>query len=314
LIDDKSWQNKELLIEKAGLPALSAPIETHLKQLETQLEESLLSVNQRISENENESFNQTDKRTRWSLKYPTQPESHFDSFFEAIPQIDLYQVLCFVHAQTDFISSFTHLRGKYAKHKTDRTIISACLIAWGTNTGIGKMSKISDQTADVLQTVSDNFIRPETLREANRKIVDEIAKFELFQQFNINEKVHSSSDGQKFETRFQTINARYSPKYFGLKKGIVAYTLVANHIPVNARIIGANEHESHYVFDVLFNNSTKIQPEIRVDPIRTAQIKSILPCFICSATSSRLVSKIFTKLSPNHFMVSNIQIITLTTK
>ena len=47
-----------------------------------------------------------------------------------------------------------------------------------------------------------------------------------------------------------------------LKKGIVAYTLVANHIPVNARIIGANEHESHFVFDVLFNNSTKIQPEV----------------------------------------------------
>ena len=41
------------------------------------------------------------------------------------------------------------------------------------------------------------------------------------------------------ETRRETINARHSPKYFGLKKGIVSYTLVANHIPVNARIIGA---------------------------------------------------------------------------
>lgn len=60
----------------------------------------------------------------------------------------------------------------------------------------------------------------------------------------------------------KAINSRYSPKYFGLKKGIVAYTLVANHIPVNAKIIGASEHESHYVFDVLFNNFTKIQPEI----------------------------------------------------
>ena len=124
------------------------------------------------------------------------------------------------------------------------------------------MSKISDLKSDVLQIASDNFMRPETLQDANQKIVDEIAQFDLFHQYDINEKVHSSSDGQKFETRFQTINARYSPKYFGLKKGIVAYTLVANHIPVNAKIIGANEHESHYVFDVLFNNSTKIQPEI----------------------------------------------------
>jgi TnpA family transposase len=30
---------------------------------------------------------------------------------------------------------------------------------------------------------------------------------------------------------------------------------VANHIPVNARIISADEHESHYVFDLLFNNT-----------------------------------------------------------
>jgi TnpA family transposase len=37
---------------------------------------------------------------------------------------------------------------------------------------------------------------------------------------------------------------------------------VANHVPVNALIIGANEHESHYVFDLLFNNTTEIQPEI----------------------------------------------------
>ena len=73
---------------------------------------------------------------------------------------------------------------------------------------------------------------------------------------------HSSSDGQKFETRIHTFNARHSPKYFGLKKGIVSYTLVANHVPVNAEIIGANEHESHYVFDLLFNNTTELQPEV----------------------------------------------------
>src|SRR5699024_11453044 len=38
--------------------------------------------------------------------------------------------------------------------------------------------------------------------------------------------------------------------------------MVANHIPVNARIIGANEHESHYVFDILYNNTTDIQPKM----------------------------------------------------
>ncbi|EOO23731.1 hypothetical protein IIU_06935 [Bacillus cereus VD133] len=38
--------------------------------------------------------------------------------------------------------------------------------------------------------------------------------------------------------------------------------MVANHIPIQARIIGANEHESHYVFDILYNNTTNIKPSI----------------------------------------------------
>jgi TnpA family transposase len=260
LIDNKTWEQKEVLLEQLNLSILSQPIELHLQELEEQLEEKLAQVNRRIAKQENESFNP--KGSRWSLKYPTQNETNSDSFFDSMPQIDLYQVLRFVHQQTNLLDSFTHLRGKYVKQQADETVICACLMAWGTNTGLARMSQISDFKGDILQVASENFIRPETLQNANDQIVDEIAKFDLFHQYNINEVVHSSSDGQKFETRFHTINSRYSPKYFGLKKGIVAYTLVANHIPINARIIGANEHESHYVFDVLFNNSTKIQPEI----------------------------------------------------
>jgi Tn3 transposase DDE domain len=40
-----------------------------------------------------------------------------------------------------------------------------------------------------------------------------------------------------------------------------AYTLAANHVPCNARIIGTHEHESHFVFDTLDNNPTDIRTE-----------------------------------------------------
>src|SRR5699024_11924062 len=45
-------------------------------------------------------------------------------------------------------------------------------------------------------------------------------------------------------------------------KWIFSLTMVANHNAGNARIIGANEHESHYVFDILYNNTTVIQPNM----------------------------------------------------
>jgi len=93
--------------------------------------------------------------------------------------------------------------------------------------------------------------RLETLRAANDQVSNALAAFPIFRHYDLDGHLHSSSDGQKFETRIATINARHSPKYFGLKKGVVAYSMVANHVPVNAQIIGANEHESHYVFDIL---------------------------------------------------------------
>jgi TnpA family transposase len=37
---------------------------------------------------------------------------------------------------------------------------------------------------------------------------------------------------------------------------------VANQAPINARVIGANEHESHFIFDLLYNNSSEISPSV----------------------------------------------------
>ena len=37
-------------------------------------------------------------------------------------------------------------------------------------------------------------------------------------------------------------------------------SLVSNHVPINTVIIGANEYEGHYVFDLLFNNTSDIKP------------------------------------------------------
>ena len=40
----------------------------------------------------------------------------------------------------------------------------------------------------------------------------------------------------------------------------MAYHLVVNHVPVNTNTIGANDHESHFVFDIVYNNTSEIDP------------------------------------------------------
>ena len=118
------------------------------------------------------------------------------------------------------------------------------------------------------------------LHAANDAISNATAALAMFGQYDIDGMKHSSSDGQRVETQIHTINARYGSKYFGLKKGVSAYTLVANHVPCNARIIGTHEHESHFVFDILHNNTTDIQPERHsTDTHGTNQVNFLLLYF-----------------------------------
>lgn len=68
-------------------------------------------------------------------------------------------------------------------------------------------------------------------------------------------------DGQKFGVERPTAKARYSRKYFGRGKGVVAYTLLCNHVPLQGWLIGAHELEAHHVFDLWYRNTCEIVPE-----------------------------------------------------
>ena len=264
LVDDHQWQDKATLIARTGRPLLMQPIQAHLSELECQLEERIVMVNQRIAAGENSSFQIKGKgnRTRWTLLYPKGSEPINHPIFDTLQQVNIGSLLHFVNDHCHFMACFEHILGRYSKQAVDDRVISACLVAWGTNMGLGRMGEISDISFDTLLRTSENVLRLETLKAANDCISNAIAALPIFRHYDLGNVIHSSSDGQKFETDLPTFNARHSPKYFGLSKGVVAYSLVANHVPVNARVIGAHEHESHYVFDVLFNNTTDIQPAV----------------------------------------------------
>lgn len=264
LIDQHQWQQKASLISATGLTLLQQPIQDHLAELEQRLEARITEVNHRLSAGENEHFelHKRGSQGRWTLHSPRTSDTINHPLFDGLKQVNIGSVLHFVNQRCPFIDVFGHLLGRYTKQGTDERTLIATLIAWGTNMGLGRMGQTSDIGYHRLVATSDNFIRLETLREANDRISNAISELPIFRHYDIGKVLHSSSDGQKFESQIQTLNARHSPKYFGLKKGVVSYTLIANHVPVNARIIGANEHESHYVFDILFNNTTDVQPEV----------------------------------------------------
>lgn len=263
LIGDARWQHKEAVLKEIGAPVLLAPIEETLANWRMELEAKFAAVNQRIEDAVNEHIKVTgrgDKR-KWTLQYPSEEEPMNSPFYGKLPSIGIADVLWFVHKRTGFLKAFSHVLDRYVKHDPDPRELLACIVGMGTNMGLGKMAEVSGLSFAQLLTTGRNYLRQETLHAANDAISNATASLPAFHLYDIRDEVHSSSDGQRVETQINTINARHSPKYFGLQKGVTAYTLVANHVPINAKIIGTHEHESHYVFDILYNNTSDIKPE-----------------------------------------------------
>jgi TnpA family transposase len=262
LVDDETFERRAELFPRHGLENAARPLREQLEELRDLVEERFESVNRRILAGENRFVRVQDGKTIWERAVRSEEPVPGEPFFDMVERLDIDTLLLFVDRRTGFMEAFEHVLGRYRKSAPSKPAIIASLMAYATNIGLGRMADICNLSYQELSTTAGSHIRLETLKEANDRLANATARLSIFRHFDIDEAVHSSSDGQKFEAAIPTINARHSAKYFGLNKGVVAYTLLANHVPLNARIIGANEHESHFVFDVLFNNATDILPAV----------------------------------------------------
>lgn len=280
LVTSEELKDKKSVLDSLGYPALSTSLEQRLSELKSRLEQRYREVNENILQGRNPHLKIIRKgdEISWRLPYKKQDDQVNNPFYEQVPQVGIVNILQYVDQQSRFLKNFRHIQPRYAKSQPDKTQILACLVAYGERVGLHSMADMSDIKAHLLRTTSKNHIRIETLRKANDSISNNIAKLPLFRHYDIElGSLHASADGQKFEAKRDTFKARYSRKYFGLNKGLVNYTLVANHVPVNARLIGANEHESHYAFDIVFNNTSEIHPDvISTDMAGTNQVNFAL--------------------------------------
>jgi TnpA family transposase len=268
LISDTLWKKKELLFEKSSILSINDPIENILTSLEEKLEKKLSLVNERINDDENPYVKITHKDNKnedWCLSpFDAKRKSDTNKILKDTPPIGIDDLLRLIDQHCNFSEVFKHiLPTGTLRGEKDKELILASILSIGTNLGIYKMSQISNVTYKELQTTVQNYISEENIRKANDIICNVTAALPVFKYFGHDlDRIYSSSDGQKFETQHNTLKSRYSSKYFGVNKGITCYSLVANQVPINAKIIGANEYEGHYLFDILYNNTTDISPFI----------------------------------------------------
>jgi TnpA family transposase len=258
-------KDQEELSKSMSLPMLKISISDFNSGLEAALTNKMKIASKRINTGENDYVIYSDQTNtiKWSLSVKNPLPLVNSGVFEQFDQVGVIDLMRVVNQETNFFDKFTHFQSKQQRTQPDLNDILACILGNGTNFGLYKIANISDRSFNDLRTTQANYLRVDTLREANDAISNMTASLPIFEYYRINDQgQHGSIDGQKFECRFSSLMARYSPKYFGQDKGVSAMTLVLNHVPVNSKIISADEHESHHIFDLLHNNTSEVKPDI----------------------------------------------------
>lgn len=182
-------------------------------------------------------------------------------FYAKLQARDIADVFRFVNEQCHFLSAITPLQPRYAKKIADEDSLMAVIIAQAMNHGNFSMAETCDIPYHLLEATHQQYLRPATLIAANDQISNFIARLPIFPYYSIDMDVlYGSVDGQKFAAANPTLKARHSRKYFGKDRGVVAYTLLANHVALQTEMLGANQHESYWVFDICYNNTSDIVP------------------------------------------------------
>jgi TnpA family transposase len=184
-------------------------------------------------------------------------------FYSQFPLTDITDVLRFVNKDCSNLKAFTPLQSRYSKRENTENILLAVIIAQAMNHGNLNMAQISNIPYYNLQDIYHAHCRIMTAKLSNDMISNAISKLSIFPFYSLDlALLYSAVDGQKFEVKNETTKARNSKKYFGKVKGVVAYTLLASQIPLQLELISPHDHESYYVFDIWYSNTTNIIPEV----------------------------------------------------
>jgi TnpA family transposase len=250
-------------LAQIDIPFLRQPIEAQLDTLTADLHAQWLAFNRELKQGKLTHL-EYDKNTQtltWRKPKAENNKAHELAVYEQLPFCDVADVLRFVNSQCQFLSALTPLQPRYAKKVTDTDTLMAVIIAQAMNHGNQVMARTSDIPYHVLETTYQQYLRQASLHAANDRVSNAIAALPIFPYYSFDlETLYGAVDGQKFGVERPTVKARYSRKYFGRGKGVVAYTLLCNHVPLNGYLIGAHEYEGHHVFDIWYRNTSDIVP------------------------------------------------------
>jgi TnpA family transposase len=260
-----SIEEQARVLIQMDIPWMHQPIDTHINALSKELHEQWMAFNRELRQGKLKhlDYDAQSGALTWHRHKADDDTGSQDCFYEQLSFCDIADVFRFVNEQCRFLSALTPLQPRYAKQVSDVDSLMAVIIAQAMNHGNFIMARTSDIPHHILEMTYQQYLRQASLQSANDKISNGIAGLSMFPHYSFDmDALYGSVDGQKLSMERPTVKARSSRKYFGRGKGVVAYTLLCNHISLQSWLIGAHEFEAHHVFDIWYRNTSEIVPTV----------------------------------------------------
>jgi TnpA family transposase len=192
---------------------------------------------------------------------PSNPLARVESV-EGLPEI-----LLEVAMRTGFTAKFTHVSERESRAEDLAVSLCAVLLAEACNIGFEPLirNELAALRRSRLSWVNQNFVRNETLTEANVCLVAAQNRIPLVQRWGGGEV--ASADGLRFVVPVRTLHAGPNPKYFGHERGVTYYNLVSDRYSgLNGIVVPGTLRDSLSLLALVLEQPTELHPsEIMTD-------------------------------------------------
>lgn len=266
LISRERWsREKQQLLERAGLAEFADP-EPVLRALDTALHQQYEITNRNAREGVNPYLKIAANRS-FRIATPALEEVESEPLRNSFPArhyVPLPEILATVNQHCGLLDELQHWQQTRSHHPPSSAVMFAGIMGLGCGIGIQKMARISPSVTErELEHAVNWRFSLDNIIAANDRVVGAMDRMELPNIYRKTPaKLHTASDGQKFEVRAESLNASHSFKYFGKGQGVSAYTFIdERNLLWHSLVFSAAERESAYVIDGLMHNDV-VQSDI----------------------------------------------------
>jgi TnpA family transposase len=182
-----------------------------------------------------------------------------------LPAVELPELLLEVHAWTGYLDEFTHVSEAGARLDGLPLSVAALLVAEACNLGLRPVAQDATPalTRDRLSHVDQNYVRAETLRAANARLLAAQATIPLAQAWGGG--LVATVDGLRFVVPVATVHAGPNPRYFGVERGVTwLNALNDQRVGPGALLVPGTVRDSLYTLDLLLNLDGGPRPRVVV--------------------------------------------------